>query len=295
MDHRVLIQLIISYTLVVAFVFTVLVTCGSLIGWVKFADRRQQGRLFTVLIVSLVSICLTAFGGFLELDPAALDRDDFEESAERSPDATATPEVEREHPLGGEGPQPGQFARPDDIDRTRKPVVARVTPARPVRADVSLTDIRCLDINDPFGNDEVVVLVKATIDGIPQPIEQEPIGVCESGKFPPGLSIWNGTLLRGKTVELEVAVRDDDESLDEDVLSFRALGQVDATGKFGLTMTGRPLQNEAGEPLKGTTAVEQRSPNSAKISSEYERKVGGHVKYDAVVSWSTEAASHESE
>ena len=49
--HASIIQLIVGYTLTGALVFSVIVTCLSLVGWIKFADQAQQNRLFIVLIV----------------------------------------------------------------------------------------------------------------------------------------------------------------------------------------------------------------------------------------------------
>ena len=47
-------KLVIGWTIVGGFVFTVLVTCLSLVGWIRFADRKQQQKLFYVLIVEVV-------------------------------------------------------------------------------------------------------------------------------------------------------------------------------------------------------------------------------------------------
>ncbi|MDB5471888.1 MAG: hypothetical protein JWR84_3448 [Caulobacter sp.] len=66
-----IIKLIIAYTLVGAFVFTVIVTCGSLIGLIKFSDPDQQKKLFTVLVVEVVVICVGAFANLLNLNPIA--------------------------------------------------------------------------------------------------------------------------------------------------------------------------------------------------------------------------------
>lgn len=69
MNHPLVIQLTIAYTLVGAFVFTVGVTCLSLVGWIRFADARQQNRLFAVLIVELVTMGLGSFSNFLTFNP----------------------------------------------------------------------------------------------------------------------------------------------------------------------------------------------------------------------------------
>ncbi|MCI0631228.1 MAG: hypothetical protein L0Y44_11315 [Phycisphaerales bacterium] len=45
---------VVGWTLVCAFVFTVIVTCLSLVGWAKFTDPKQQRKLFQVLVVEIV-------------------------------------------------------------------------------------------------------------------------------------------------------------------------------------------------------------------------------------------------
>ncbi|MBL8862424.1 MAG: hypothetical protein JNK02_10485 [Planctomycetes bacterium] len=47
-------MLVVGWTLVGGFVFTMVVTLLSLVGLVRFADRRQQQKLFAVLLVELV-------------------------------------------------------------------------------------------------------------------------------------------------------------------------------------------------------------------------------------------------
>jgi len=72
--HAQLIQLIVGYTLAGALVFTVIITCLSLVGWIKFADPAQQNKLFVVLIVELVVISVGFFGGLLKFDPQQVER-----------------------------------------------------------------------------------------------------------------------------------------------------------------------------------------------------------------------------
>ena len=61
------IQCVIGWALVLGFVFTVAMTCLSLVGWVDFADKRQQQRLFVVLVVELVVIGVGYFRRLLYL------------------------------------------------------------------------------------------------------------------------------------------------------------------------------------------------------------------------------------
>jgi len=74
-QHIEIIKLTIAYTLAGAFVFTVGITCLSLAGWLKFADKRQQQKLFSILIVELVVGCVGFFFNFLAISPHAVARD----------------------------------------------------------------------------------------------------------------------------------------------------------------------------------------------------------------------------
>ena len=68
MTHSLVITLVITYTLLGAFVFTVIITCLSLIGIVKLADASQQQKLFKILIVEIVTICIGLFMNFINPD-----------------------------------------------------------------------------------------------------------------------------------------------------------------------------------------------------------------------------------
>ncbi len=70
-----LIQLVIAWTLVGAFVFTVFATCGSLVGWIRFSDPSQQRKLFYVLIVQIVGLGVTYFGNILNYSPTVAAED----------------------------------------------------------------------------------------------------------------------------------------------------------------------------------------------------------------------------
>jgi hypothetical protein len=72
--HAQLIQLIVAYTLTGALVFTVVITCMSLVGWIQFADQAQQNKLFLVLIVELVSVSVGFFAGLLKFDAKSVEQ-----------------------------------------------------------------------------------------------------------------------------------------------------------------------------------------------------------------------------
>jgi hypothetical protein len=65
-----LMKLVIGWTLVGAFVFTVAMTCLSLVGWIKFAEKKQQQRLFQIVIVELVVGAGAGLSGFARYNPA---------------------------------------------------------------------------------------------------------------------------------------------------------------------------------------------------------------------------------
>jgi hypothetical protein len=69
MAEDVLIRFAVAWTLVGAFVFTVVVTCLSVIGVVKFADAKQQEQLFAALVLQLAIIGVTYFGRILNFSP----------------------------------------------------------------------------------------------------------------------------------------------------------------------------------------------------------------------------------
>jgi len=67
-----LMQLVVGWPLVGAFVFTVVVTCLSLVGWVRFMDPGQQKKLFQVVVVELLVGAGGLASGALRLDPGAV-------------------------------------------------------------------------------------------------------------------------------------------------------------------------------------------------------------------------------
>jgi hypothetical protein len=66
---------VVAWTIVGAFVFTVLITCLSLVGWVRFADRAQQQKLFQVLIVEVGGGVAAQVTGAAQFNPAAVSDD----------------------------------------------------------------------------------------------------------------------------------------------------------------------------------------------------------------------------
>jgi hypothetical protein len=62
-------KLVLGWTLVVAFVFITGATCGSLVGWVKFANKKQQQGLYSALILDVVVAVGGSVTGNLRLDP----------------------------------------------------------------------------------------------------------------------------------------------------------------------------------------------------------------------------------
>ena len=52
--------------------FITAATCGSLVGWVKFANRKQQQGLYTALVVNVIVALGAAVSGNLRLDATAV-------------------------------------------------------------------------------------------------------------------------------------------------------------------------------------------------------------------------------
>lgn len=78
-----------------AFIFTLIITCISLIRPDAIPNKSQQRKLFTTLIVELVVICLGSFSNFLTFAPREVQEDIATKAAEnalaqrRSPTPTA--------------------------------------------------------------------------------------------------------------------------------------------------------------------------------------------------------------
>jgi hypothetical protein len=63
-------SLVVGWTLVGAFVFTVIITCLSLLGWAHFVDKTQQRTLFTAVIIELVLAFGAQLVGVARFQPA---------------------------------------------------------------------------------------------------------------------------------------------------------------------------------------------------------------------------------
>jgi len=61
--------LVVGWALVGAFVFTLVITCLSLVGWVKFTTPSQQKKLFTVIILEMVVVFGGSLVGVVRLNP----------------------------------------------------------------------------------------------------------------------------------------------------------------------------------------------------------------------------------
>ena len=66
--HVAIIKLAIAYTLLGAFIFTVVITLLSLIGVVEFKSAKQQAALFGALILEIVAVGVGVFKDFLNFD-----------------------------------------------------------------------------------------------------------------------------------------------------------------------------------------------------------------------------------
>lgn len=73
-QHREIIQLTVAYTLTGALIFTVIITCLATAGWIRLADKRQQKKLFNILLVELVVGCVAFFVGFIRIDARGVEK-----------------------------------------------------------------------------------------------------------------------------------------------------------------------------------------------------------------------------
>ena len=74
-QHIQIIKLTIAYTILGAFIFTAIITCLSMVGVVNFAKPSQQSKLFTILIVEIVTVSVGTFYNLLEFNPREVQRE----------------------------------------------------------------------------------------------------------------------------------------------------------------------------------------------------------------------------
>jgi hypothetical protein len=91
--HAAVIRLAVAYTLLGVFIVTAVVTVLALLGKFKFPSKRLENRLYQVLIVEVVAICVGIFGDFLRFSPARA-VDEAQVDAQTSP-----PRIEPVTPL----------------------------------------------------------------------------------------------------------------------------------------------------------------------------------------------------
>lgn len=70
-SHAELIKLIIAYTITGVILFTAIVTCLSLVGWIKIVDSAVRKTLYTTLITSSASLGIGIFTNLLNINPAS--------------------------------------------------------------------------------------------------------------------------------------------------------------------------------------------------------------------------------
>ncbi len=92
-----MIQLVIAWTCVGVFVATALLTLLAVSGLMKLADKKYTDRLFKVLVVEIVGICLAVFTGKIELPGTVEQRcvDAGEVKGRTAAVAAFKPELER--------------------------------------------------------------------------------------------------------------------------------------------------------------------------------------------------------
>jgi hypothetical protein len=67
--HVEIIKLVIAYALTGSFLFTLVVTCLSLVNVIKSIDKKLKRKLINVLIVEVAVIAIGSFSDLINLDP----------------------------------------------------------------------------------------------------------------------------------------------------------------------------------------------------------------------------------
>jgi len=92
-----MIQLVIAWTCVGVFVATAIITLLALVGVIRLAEKKYLDRLFKVLILEIVGVCIGIFAGKIELPKAVEDRvaGKGEEKGREAAVAEIRPEIRR--------------------------------------------------------------------------------------------------------------------------------------------------------------------------------------------------------
>ena len=69
-----MIQLVIAWTCVGVFVATAAITLLALVGVIRLAEKKYLDRLFKVLVLEIVGVCIAVFTGKIELPRAVEER-----------------------------------------------------------------------------------------------------------------------------------------------------------------------------------------------------------------------------
>lgn len=92
-----MIQLVIAWTCVGVFVATAAITLLALVGVIRLAEKKYLDRLFKVLVLEIVGVCIAIFTGKIEL-PKAVEKRVSETGETRGREAAVEairPELER--------------------------------------------------------------------------------------------------------------------------------------------------------------------------------------------------------
>lgn len=116
--------LVVGWTLVGGFIFTMIITLGSLVGLVKFVNPKQQQALFAALIVEVV-VGVGAKAAGVSYNPAKVAKDVKQAGANE-----AVTEVLNDILPAGEGPTPGAPVSRDVVKKLLQRI--RVNPGSPL-------------------------------------------------------------------------------------------------------------------------------------------------------------------
>ena len=128
-----LMSLIVGWALVGAFVFTVVITCLSLVGWVELKSKKQQAKLFQVVVLELVVVFGGSLVGVLRLNPAPV-RDALKTQGANEEIATALSSALKEVATRGPG-----ITKEEASKQLQRINVARDIQLAPLKDELSAT------------------------------------------------------------------------------------------------------------------------------------------------------------